>query len=78
MKEFNKPEPEPVIEKPKKVRKYISLHEEEIHELANIYRKCLKHETDSAFKEMLTEKIGELERELRFRSKLPKTSSSHQ
>lgn len=74
MKEFNKPEPEPVQEKPKKIRRYVSLSEDEIHELINSYRKCLKHETHGEFRESLIGKIEELEKELRFRSKLPKTS----
>lgn len=76
IKEVNKPEPEkkqeivPVITKPK--RKYISLTTEEVNDLIDSYRVVLKKEPSD--RDSLIDKIEELEEELKFRSKLPKSS----
>lgn len=75
MKEINTPEkeqPQPVEEKPKKVRNYLHLEDAEINELISTYRKLLRIENPKE-RDLLTTKIEELERELKYRSKLIKT-----
>lgn len=70
MKEVNQPEPEIVQEEKKKPsRNYIHLGDEEIQDMINTYRKLLKLENPKE-RELLTDKIQELEKELRLRSKL--------
>lgn len=80
MKEKNQPEIEiveqqPIIEQPKqkRERKYIALSTEEINDLIDTYRKLLRIDVNTE-RETLTAKIVELERELKYRGKLPKST----
>lgn len=65
-------EPENVQEKKqeKKPRPYISWSIEKINTHVENYRRCLDAENEEALKQVFTEKIEQLERELKLRSKL--------
>lgn len=82
MKEKNQPEieqPTVVVEEIKKEelkkreRKYIAQTTQEINDLIDTYRKLLRVEANCE-RELLTAKIIELERELKYRGKLDKST----
>lgn len=73
MEELNKLDQPIEVLKEKPKRRYIALTTEEVNDLIDTYRMLLRKETHED-SELIIIKIKDLERELKLRSKLPRTS----